>query len=330
MSPVPVDQIVGGGDGHGFRLTTHMNLLFQLITACHLLQHLFPLRLKKSSSSSSSLSFLSARSSHSTSLLLGICTLGALVAYILEIRPLQGDVHFLTLISRTPHPRAQPPSITEDYYNLHQRLYDLALVCIYASAVIQLSTGKNVITKMDRDNIDTVRNHRHQERYTKAPEWVVVLISLAGAVALAAMSSPLLEAFLGGDFDKERRLSGASTVTAFLLVLWRFVTFLDIFSTTYSLRNQEHKDAVSIHIVLLLHILFLFLNSLTHPSVRPYSHFGNARVSRWLQSSASTSSRSYFTNAQHSDHSRETTTAQWEIAPPSTFSTRHSPLLSPP
>lgn len=268
MSPVPVDQIAGGGDGHGFTLTTHMNLLFQLITACHLLQHVFTLRLRKSNSSSSSFSFLPSRFSHSqgsASLLLGICTLGALVAYILQIRPLQGDVHFLTLISRTPHPRAQPLSITEDSYNLHQRLYDLALVCIYASAVIQLSTGRNVITKMDRDNVDTGRNHRHQERYTRAPEWAVVLISLAGAIALAAMSSPLLEAFLGEDFDKERRLSGASTVTAFLLVLWRFVTFLDIFSTVYSLRNQEHKDAVSIHIVPLLH---LFIHLLTFPSGR--------------------------------------------------------------
>jgi len=249
MSPISTDHTGGVSDSHGSTLTTHMNLLLQLITACHLLQHLFSLRLPRSSSSPSSLTtkFLPSRASRaSTSLLLGLCTLGALVVYILEIRPLEGDVHFLTLTSRTPHPRAQPMSSTEDYSHLYQRLYDLALVCIYASAVIQLSTSQNVAVKVDRDGLDVGRNYHYSQRYTPAPEWAVVLIGVAGAVSLAAMRSPLLEAFLGGDFDKARRLSGANALIAFLLILWRFVTFLDIFSTVYSLRIQERKDTVSV------------------------------------------------------------------------------------
>jgi hypothetical protein len=156
-------------------------------------------------------------------------------------------------------------------------LYDLALVCIYASAVLQLSTGRNLnaVTKMDRDSVDTARDRHHQERYTRAPEWAVVLIGLAGAIALAAMRSPLLEAFLGGDFDKTRRLSGASALIAFLLVLWRFVTFLDIFSTVYSLGSQEHKDAVSIHIII---IVIITVPSHSKCIIDPRSIPGRART----------------------------------------------------
>lgn len=240
MSPVPVDQGGGGENGGHLGALTHINTLLQLITVCHLLQHLFSLRLKRTTASI----IPSKYSQASISFLLGLCTLGALVAYILGIRPLQGDVHFLTLESRTPHPRAQP-IIIEGSYNLHQRFYDLALICIYASAAVQLSTvGRNTASKVDRDNTSIGRNNA-EGRITRAPEWAVVLIGLAGAVALAAMRSPLLEAFLGGDFDKTRRLSGSSALIAFLLILWRFVAFLDIVSTVYSLHEKEHKDAVS-------------------------------------------------------------------------------------
>lgn len=252
MSPLPVDN--DGGSNHSgglFGAFAHVNILLQLITLCHLLQHLISLRLghsRRGGASASSfslasiLSFPSRSSQASISLLLGLCTLGALVAYILGIRPLQGDIHFLTLRSRTPHRRAQPVSAEEDYYQLHQRFYDLALVCIFASAVVQLSAGKIIPSKIDRDNVGLGKKNEGG-RLTNIPEWFVVIIGLAGAIALAAMRSPLLEAFLGDDFDKTRGLSGASALIAFLLILWRFVAFLDICSTVLSLGEKEPKDA---------------------------------------------------------------------------------------
>jgi len=145
MSPVPVDY-EGGGERTGGGLTSHLNVFLQLITVGHLLQHVLSIRLRRTSSSTatSTFSYLPSRSSQtSTSLILATCTLGVLLAYLLGIRPLQGDVHFLTLASRTPHPQAQPIP-TDEYYNFHQRLYSFALVCIYASAVIQLLSTRDV------------------------------------------------------------------------------------------------------------------------------------------------------------------------------------------
>ncbi|KIM32697.1 hypothetical protein M408DRAFT_185400 [Serendipita vermifera MAFF 305830] len=304
MSPLPVDN--DGGSNHSgglFGAFAHVNIVLQLITLCHLLQHLISLRLghsRRGGASASSfslasiLSFPSRSSQASISLLLGLCTLGALVAYILGIRPLQGDIHFLTLRSRTPHRRAQPVSAEEDYYQLHQRFYDLALVCIFASAVVQLSAGKIIPSKIDRDNVGLGKKNEGG-RLTNIPEWFVVIIGLAGAIALAAMRSPLLEAFLGDDFDKTRGLSGASALIAFLLILWRFVAFLDICSTVLSLGEKEPKDAVSTFPLCAAHALNLL-------SFRLFSPYGSERVCPWRQSSASMSYPSCSTNVRPSDH----------------------------
>jgi hypothetical protein len=123
-------------------------------------------------------------------------------------------------------------------------IYNTALVSIYASAFMQLqrlspSNPRYLLT-------DNPAHTRRSSASRWMPEWLVVLVCLAGSIALAGMRSPLLETFLGSDFDTNRQLSGMSTLVAFLLILWRGVTFLDIFSTMYSLGDVREKDTVSI------------------------------------------------------------------------------------
>jgi hypothetical protein len=142
------------------------------------------------------------------------------------------DIHFLTVASRAPHPIAEPA----EPGSLHTYWYNAALISIFASAFLQLQS-------LSRSRSGPIR----QPGLGRTPEWAIVLIGLAGAIALAAMRSPVLEAFLGSDFDKTRRLSGANVLIAFLLLLWRGVTFLDIFSTVYSLSESSERDKVRTH-----------------------------------------------------------------------------------
>ncbi|KAG8777767.1 hypothetical protein FRC15_011126 [Serendipita sp. 397] len=244
MSPVPNGSNDGQGVNHwGLGITGNINIFLQLITFAQLLHFVVPSLQKR---------IIGKRrwtTTNEPSLILGVCTLCALIAYVLRLRPLEGDLHFLTLTSRTPHPIAEEK---EDTNPLYGWMYDCALVCIFASAFMQLQRLSR--TSDDRGKAsalgDVRAGGRHaltgsQRRHSVwVPEWVVVTIGLAGAVALAGMRSPLLEVFLGRDFDKNWQLSGSSTVIAFLLVLWRFVTFLDIINTVYSLGEATEKDTV--------------------------------------------------------------------------------------
>jgi hypothetical protein len=164
----------------------------------------------------------------------------------------------LTFTSKTPH-----PPIREE--ELHGAWYDIALVSIFASAFMQvqrLSSPKHKSSKRSLSDAPISRRSDREASWLNGiragdwnpsflrdanwmPDWAVVAVGLAGAIALASMRSPLMETFLGGDFDKGRRLSGTSTLIAFLLLLWRGVTFLDIISTSISLGESEEKDKVS-------------------------------------------------------------------------------------
>ncbi|PVF94948.1 hypothetical protein CPB86DRAFT_876020 [Serendipita vermifera] len=264
MSPVPR---AGDHSGNGASslifgwiptiFTTNANVLLQIITAVQLLHFVQLAALPKLSRTISS-RFLARPSS--LTIPLGICTLGVVIAYALRIRPLEQDMHFLTLTSKIPH-----PPISEE--ELHGGWYDAALVTIFASAFMQVQrlsspkfkSHKRLLTdppasSSRRNDTDTsswfsdIRTGNWNTSFLRdvnwMPDWAVVAVGLVGAIALAAMRSPLLETFLGGDFNKERRLSGTSTLVAFLLLLWRGVTFLDIISTTISLGGAEEKDKV--------------------------------------------------------------------------------------
>lgn len=159
----------------------------------------------------------------SPSLVLALGTLIVVILYIAD-PSLAQDVHFLTVASRTPHPIADPA----EPGTLHNYWYNAALISIFASAFLQLQALS-----------------RSRNGPGRTPEWAIVFIGLGGAIALAGMRSPVLEAFLGSDFDKTRRLSGANVLIAFLLLLWRGVTFLDILSTVYSLSESSERGKVS-------------------------------------------------------------------------------------
>lgn len=198
------------GSSLSLSLKQDLNIFLQLITAAQLVHFLIIRR-------------------RSPSLLLAICTLLVIVTYIATPTS-DSDLHFLTLASRIPHPIAEP--------GLHTYWYNAALIIIFASAFLQLQD-------LSRHGVRLSTSNR-KRGLNWTPEWLIVGVGLAGAIALAAMRSPVLEAFLGSDFDKTRRLSGASVVIAFLLLLWRGVTFLDIFSTTYSLSESTERDKVSL------------------------------------------------------------------------------------
>lgn len=250
MSPVPPGSDGGGNYESSTSFPVNANILLQLITASQLV-HIIVLPMGRKS----------------PSLIFGVSTLVVLIAYVMQFRPLEDDLHFLTLMSKTPHPMAMDYDVgggggddeKSSGYGifglfglfelfgskwLRSLLYNAALVCIYASAFMQLQrlSPSNPRYLLTANPAFTRRSSA--TRWT--PEWVVVLVCVLGAVALAGMRSPLLETFLGSDFDKNRQLSGASTLIAFLLILWRGVTFLDIFSTMYGLGEAREKDTVSL------------------------------------------------------------------------------------
>jgi len=206
---MPVLDTGGGPPRASLNLSENANVFLQLITAGQLVHFLIIRR-------------------RSPSLVLALCTLLVLVLYIAQ-PSLAQDVHFLTVASRVPHPIAEPGFGLDSYW------HNAAFIFIFASAFLQLQG-----ISRSRNNAPGIRI---LAKWT--PEWAIVFIGLAGAIALAAMRSPVLEAFLGSDFDKTRRLSGANVLIAFLLLLWRGVTFLDIFSTVYSLSESNERDKVS-------------------------------------------------------------------------------------
>ncbi|CCA74223.1 hypothetical protein PIIN_08176 [Serendipita indica DSM 11827] len=212
------------------------------------------------------------------SLSLGSLAFVALLIYVSRLRPLQGDVHFLTFTSRKPHP------VTSEE-KAHGYWHDAALICIFASASMQLQrlsstspiAGMSTVAKSvdgpARGGRLLLTGNTRRRWQTWLPEWAVVVIGVLGSVALAGMRSPLLEAFLGGDFDTNQQLSGMSTLIAFLLVLWRGVTFLDILSTLYALGEAEDRESLVIalwqraSLPMAAELIFDFLSILFYESI---------------------------------------------------------------
>ena len=233
MSPVPGTNNDGQHINHNL-FSGALNILLQLVTLSQVL-HLVLAR-KRSRSPLFSLG-------------LGSLALFALLIYVSRLRPLQGDVHFLTFTSRNPHPAASEEKA-------HGYWHDAALICIFASASMQLQrlsrtspiAGMTIMSKSDdiagKGGRHLLTGNGRRRWRMWVPEWAVVIVCVLGSVALAGMRSPLLETFMGGDFDTNQQLSGMSTVIAFLLVLWRGVTFLDIISTSYSLGEADNRENV--------------------------------------------------------------------------------------